>query len=375
MRNNRFKRVLIVGDTLRPWQKGDRTVSGAFRNIQWLHHLLKWILDELNVEVRVLDWSSQDDTIKYDFFDVAKYYDLNQCEINLENWIKLANQCVPCDKLWGMLQEYTNDALVVGYEMPPVFVETLTSNHIPFIDIALHPIRFMSDILHSIRTNDAIIHQHLIRCRFSTKQYWKSAALIKSKISRYPTTVNTPPGTTVIIGQVWTDRAISKNDGGFHRLENHLAELKEIVFNSGAVLYKPHPMEKISGQVSDICKIFKSIKMTDINYYHLVSQPTVNRVCGLNSSALYEAKYFGRSAKYLINPQYDLKDDEPAEKIQTGEFVTVGNVWTEDYFWNAIMKSEPLPNEDLGSYLKYNELRKSMNTDWGYDTINQLVMK
>ena len=371
----RFERVLIVGDTLRPWQNGDRYTSGAFRNIQWIYHLLKWIFDEEHIPVSALDWNGYDCSIQYTKFDIAAYYASRELDIDLDSWVKLANSKKSCELLWSQLAKLTQGTLVVGYEMSNIFIETLKNNNVKYIDVALHPIRYMDDILHSIRTNDFVIHQQLIKSRFSSNEYWKKAALVKAKICRYPTTINTPPNTTIILGQVWTDRALSKVDGGFYDLEGYLTDVKRIVNESSAVLYKPHPFEKFSFKSSDIHKIFKSIKTTDVNYYHLLAQPTVTKVCGLNSSGLYEAKYFGRRTEYFIPQQYDLKDDSKINEIEVGDFVTVGNIWTEHGFWMPILYEGAHSDGCYATYIKDNELRRSMNTDWGYGYINQLVIK
>jgi hypothetical protein len=204
---------------------------------------------------------------------------------------------------------------------------------------------------------------------------YEAAGEIMAKICRIPKTVKTPMDTAVLLGQVWTDRAVSKPEGGFHKLDDFMSEVASIVNRHAAVIYKPHPYEFVSGDKSQICQAFKSIATSDLNYYMLLCQPTVTSVYGLNSSGLYEAKFFGRNAEYLIDPQYQFNDDVPGDAVELRDFLTISEIWTKAKFWKKIFNHIDLDLRAEKNAMTKNKLRGSMNTDWGYEKIDKLVVQ
>lgn len=370
-----IKRVVVMGDILRPWPTGDQFTSGAFRNIQWTYHLIAHAIKACGKEIFAFDWSHHALDINYKIFEVAEYYDAKGMEITTHSWSSLVNLSTPCQKLEKLFEEALKDALVVGYEMSKLQIATLEDMGVPYIDFALHPIRFMQDILHGARTNSTTIHAVLQNCHLNSDLAYESAGQIMAKVARFPKTVNTAVDTGLLLGQVWTDRAVSKPDGGFYKLDDFYGPIKNIVHRHAGLLYKPHPYEGISGDKSTVSEKIKSITVTKLNYYTLLSQPTISAVYGLNSSALYEARYFGRKYEYLIAPQYKLNDESAGNDVIPGDFVTIADIWTTREFWAQVLglnKIRPLPDKDV---ITPNKLRRSMNTDWEFGSIDKLVVQ
>lgn len=370
-----FKNVFIMGDLLRPWKTGDQSRSGAFRNVQWLYHLVSRSIESIGLPVTVIDWSRNSINIKYSLFDAAEYYQSMGMDISLENWSILANLTEPCDILINRLQGFFENSLVLGYEMSRMQMATLDKMGISYIDVVLHPVRFADDILHAARTNNLEIHKILQTCHFDQEIICAAASQLMAKVSRIPKTINLPMDSSIILGQVWTDRAISKSSGGFYKIDDFHHEILSIINRHAAVVYKPHPYEFISEQNSGITKVFKSIVSSNLNFYILLCQPTVSSVYGLNSSGLYEAKYFGRDAKYFIPPQYLFNDDIRGENIKINDFITLSEIWIKSDFWSVILGVEDNDFSISKNIITKNKLRGSMNTDWGYDAIDKLVVK
>lgn len=371
----KFKNVVIMGDLIRPWKNGDQSVSGAFRNIQWLCHLISHAIKSTGLPVYALDWNRHANNIEYKRFDVARYYQKKGMEISVNNWSALSNSNQFCPELIAELSQHLDDSLVIGYEMSKMQIATLDQMGLSYIDLVLHPVRFAHDILHAARTNDPMIHEVLAKCHFDSSVIHEAAAELMAKICRIPKTIKTPMDTAILLGQVWTDRAVSKPEGGFYKLDDYLHEISEIVNKHSAVIYKPHPYENVSGDKSQICQAFKSISTTELNYYMLLCQSSVTSVYGLNSSGLYEANYFGRAAKYMIAPQYIFNDEVQGESIELGEFITLSEIWTRSNFWNIIIRGVDSEIIDNKNVMTKNKLRSSMNTDWGYDKIDKLVVQ
>jgi hypothetical protein len=371
----KFKNVIIMGDLIRPWKNGDQSVSGAFRNVQWLCHLVTQAIRSADLPVYALDWNRHAANIEYKRFDVADYYQRKGLEISVTNWSALSNSNEHCPELVAQLSLHLDESLVIGYEMSKMQIATLEHMGVTYIDLVLHPVRFAHDILHAARTNDPFIHSVLKACHFDSSVLYEAAGEIMAKICRIPKTVKTPMDTAVLLGQVWTDRAVSKAEGGFYKLDDFMSEVSSIVNKHAAVIYKPHPYEFVSGDKSQICQAFKSIATSDLNYYILLCQPTVTSVYGLNSSGLYEAKFFGRTADYLIDPQYQFNDDMPGDSVDLRDFLTISEIWTKGKFWEKILKNIDFDMVSEKNTMTKNKLRGSMNTDWGYEKIDKLVVQ
>ena len=369
-----FDNIVIMGDILRPWRGGDQATSGAFRNVQWLYHIIKAAVRKLNIPVYALDWNRHSIAIDYKLFDIAAYYYCRGMEINVNNWSELAMGKEPCKFLGDQLNRHLSSSLVVGYEMSSLQIETLASMNVLYMDLALHPVRFAPDILHGVRTNSSSLHQKLQFCHLDSSIIYESAANLMSKVSRIAQTLDIPMGTGLIIGQVWTDRAVAKPGGGFYKLDNFFEQIRDIVHSHSAVIYKPHPYEAVSGEKSRFTDVFKTIATTTLNYYMLINQPTISSVWGLNSSGLYEAQFFGKKPNYLIAPQYSWCDDKNGNEIQEGEFLTVGDVWTTSGFWEYLLAAHKNVSINKDSVVR-NRLRSSMNTDWGFDQIDRNIIK
>jgi len=370
-----IKRVVVMGDILRPWPAGDQSTSGAFRNIQWTHELIAHAVRACGKEIFALDWSHHSSNIKYKIFRISEYYEAKGLEISQYAWSSLVNSPVSCAELERQFDIVLDGALVVGYEMSKVQIATLEKMGVPYIDLVLHPIRFMQDILHGARTNSLDIHCVLQKCHLDSGIAYESAGQIMAKVARFPKTASAAVDTGLLLGQVWTDRAVSKPDGGFFKLDDFYGAIANIAHRHAGLLYKPHPYESVSGDKSLVCEHIKSIVVNKLNYYVLLAQPTITAVYGLNSSALYEARFFGRKAEYLIPAQYKFNDDVSGTQITLGQFITLADIWTTKSFWAQIFglpENHPLPDKNL---ISSNKLRRSMNTDWGFSFIDNLVVE
>jgi hypothetical protein len=371
-----IKKVIVMGDVLRPWPKGDHNASGAFRNVQWLYHLIADRIKSLGLPVVAMDWNHHSMGIPYALFDVAKYYDSQGMDISVDHWVRLANRTAPCPALMQMLAAPLEGTLVVGYEMSKVQIASLDAMGVAYIDLVLHPARFAADILHGARTNSPHIHSVLQACHFDSELLHESASEIKAKVARLPKTINASWDTALLLGQVWTDRAVSRAEGGFFKIDDFKKEVLELVDRHAEVIYKPHPYEAISNQKSEIPNAVKSIKVSTINYYMLLCQPMISAVYGLNSSGLYEARFFGKPSVHLIDLQYTFHDNRSGSAIALKEFVTLSEIWLKKGFWESVLFGQGGHQfAHSKDQMTPNKLRRSMNTDWGYEQINQVVAK
>ncbi|MXP50394.1 hypothetical protein FD733_16700 [Pantoea sp. Eser] len=136
-----FSKIIISGDILRPFPGDAFYQSATKKNIRWLHALLKYPLQQCNMQVSTLAWD-EDLGCNNNFFDTPELYQQMGMPLNCDSWARIVSSDDVPEALLEKLREQVNQALVIGYEMPAVITNALKMLGTPFIDILLHPLRF-----------------------------------------------------------------------------------------------------------------------------------------------------------------------------------------------------------------------------------------
>lgn len=371
-----FSKVIISADILRPFPVGSFYESATKKNIRWLDALLKQPLQEANIDVSMLAWD-ENQTDGNDFFDTPALYQALGIPLNLASWAKLtANDCAP-EPLIEMLRKPLAHALVIGYEIPDVIMDALKVLGTPFIDIVLHPLRFLPDLVFSFRSNIAEFQQVFEKYRLEQYHvgYQVSLLLAKNAWMNKPEDITLPPGSTVILQQVSSDIAVVMKDGNFASLENHIPRLHQIVSDHPAVFFKPHPYAMNQSDATWIKKNFPSIRFCNTNWYHLIMQQEIEKVVALNSSGLIEAKAFGKEAENLIPWKYHHNETFTPKDGLPGALIPLNDSWLMSHFWKDLFNGKNTPLQRVNKNIwQPNRLRRSMNADWGYSFINNVVI-
>jgi hypothetical protein len=268
------------------------------------------------------------------------------------------------------------DSIVVGYEMSDLMLGALASMGIPYIDIALHPIRFLRDLVFAIRTNDVWISKVALDCEDRLETIPLQIASIKAKAAWMYKPRQVVGKTLLILGQSPYDRALLTSTGNFASLRDYEYDLLRIVDDYDSIIYKPHPYDWSKELPWESPRILQRIKLAEDNFYQLISQPGVRKVFALNSSGLTEASLFGLNTQSLIPPRYAW-----ARSLQgsdaLGGLIPQTPSWITALFWNRILNDAPFDSSNvrfaLVNQLDNNFFRKSMNADWGFSFIDQLV--
>lgn len=368
-----FSRVVIMADLLRPFPVGGTMESATWKNTRWLFHLLAPGLRDCGLEPRALAWDDRAAPQTGDWFDTPALFHALGLPLTLESWASLCSQGTAPQALVDALAPCVGDALVIGYELPPPIVDALARLGRPFLDVILHPVRFMPDLVFALRTNVPAYHAYLRAHRIADGQFRAQAALILAKAAWMPRPMPMPPGTALVLGQVGTDRAVVAPDGSFASLERHLPFLHELCCRHPLVLFRPHPYASDDDPSVRAIGRLPAIRTTGHNFYHLLAQPEVTTVVALNSSGLTEARYFDREAIHLMPPLYDFTTDTAPAGHRPGAPVPLPGVWTSPDFWRGMLaatQASPLAPAAL-SLPPVGILRRSMNADWGYGFIER----
>lgn len=368
-----ISRVVFTGDLLRPFPTGSEWESATWKNIRWLQALISPHLARLGISQSRLAWDAQTGPAQGMFFDTPALYDRLGLPLGMASWTRLANLPAAPAALTEQIAPHVDGALVIGYEMPDPLLDALQATGTPYIDVVLHAVRFLPDLVFAMRTNHAGLHEALQCNRVQETDIEDHAADIKAKAAWMAPPAELPPGSLLIFGQVHGDRALVKEQGGgFASLEHFLPELITLGSESSKAYFKPHPGDSRESPSVRAVSSIGSIHFTSANAYHLLAQENIETVAGLNSSCLFEARYFNKKVHqfkpFLYN--YDLHAGPTVGS--PGSPIAQSQSWISESFWRKVLRLETPPTSSTAQWAP-DRLRKTMNADWGFGQINKVM--
>lgn len=361
-----FNRVVVTGDLLRPFPaSGERWESATWKNIRWLWSLIGPATAAAGLPARMLAWDPTLDPREGDVFETPSFYAKLGVGLSLNGWARLAvaDAPIPPD-LWSDLLEQLNGALVVAYELPDSMVIALDRAGISYVNVILHPLRFLDDLVFALQTNVSSLQPLLVSRQLAPDAITRQVALIRAKSAWMAKPGHMPPGSALVLGQVDSDRALLRPDGGSTHLGDHLGRLQQLCCEHPLVLFKSHPYAQPTGPSQRAMAQLPAVRRTNANLYHLLCHPEIERVVALNSSGLTEAEHFGKAVEWLIPPLYTFG-------TEIGQPVPQDGQWIEPWFWRSALTGEPQPATFPAP--APNRLRRTMNADWGYSVIEKVV--
>lgn len=387
-----FERIVITGDLMRPFPSSNGWVSATSKNIRWLRHVLNPALQATGLPISMLAWDERMQRHEGRFFDAPVVASRMRQGLSgkaedpaasLQAWASWTERIPVHSSFIEALSGAVEGALVIGYEMPPAMIDALQTLGRPFVDVVLHPVRFMPDLVFALRSNVPQWHEIFLQHRLPESAIAQQAALIAAKAAWMPPPEPLTPGCALVLGQVGIDRAVVSG-GRFVSLADHLPALHTLCVEQSQVLFKPHPYGVGQDRSAQAVLAFPAIQTTQSNFYHLVTQPQIEVVVALNSSGLHEARYFGKQVCSLIAPLHDFDAMRPPSEVSPGDPVAQTQDWLSAGFWAELVSraaqataSNPTrfaPDTQTVLPQIPNLLRRSMNADWGYGFIERICV-
>lgn len=235
------------------------------------------------------------------------------------------------------------------------------------LNLSIHPIRFADDIFFNFETNNDELRSKLKRYQVNYDMFYNYADIVKATYLKTIKKNQIKEKSLLLIGQTEKDKVIF--DGTkYLSLLDYINVIKMISKDYDTIYFKPHPYSKNNKQIYKSLKKELQDKKTNImvihdNIYHLLSNDHIAHVVGLNSSVLYEAKYFRKEVTFLYKDTFDVG----------GKDIGIYGDYFSSRFW-----AEILDIEDTNISLPFveNRLRKSINDFWGYNEISdEIVLK
>lgn len=240
--------------------------------------------------------------------------------------------------------------------------EKLKENN-PVVNISIHPIRFADDIFLNFDTNDEVLKNILKKYEVNYDIFYSYADIHKASFIKNVKTNKIKQNSLLLIGQTPMDKTVF--DGTKHLLlTDFIDDIKQLAQNYDYIYFKPHPYAKNTNKLLNKLKEnIKNITITYDNIYHLLSNDNIKHIAGLNSSVLYEAKYFQKEVTFLYKPYFDFNSND----------IGIYGNYFDSSFWSEVLQTE---DKKISIPFSSNRLRKSLNDFWGYNQIDdEIILK
>ncbi len=268
---------------------------------------------------------------------------------------------VPVDGLLGRF--------CVTYEAPPYLIALLDALRVPWLDIRLHPVRFLDDLIFAVRAADADTQAALLQLALPESLAFVTAGL-REAMGQFISDAAVPDDTLLVVGQRPLDASQIVADHFFDAADHH-GEIARICAAHRAVLLKPHPTgEHHSLLLAAAAAPANVLGATADNIYRLLALPQVTAVLTVNSSTGVEAGYFGKRV-HMLAPAPVRLTWRGAEPDGTAHASLDDIVLCPD-FWRLALAphARVTPRDGMRLPAKPNRLRIALDSFWNFHQID-----
>lgn len=256
----------------------------------------------------------------------------------------------------------------IGYELPPWLVLLLDELALPYIDLRIHPVRFMDDLLFAARCSRPRSQRRLHAFAVPESEVVATASLREAMLCYLPHTA-LGTNTLLVVGQRPRD-ASQIISGRFFDAETHRAAIGRICAAHPAVLVKEHPEERGHGLTALVRTLRPDATSTTENIYRLLAQPEIAAVLSVNSSVAVEAGYFGKTVHSLARIPLSIAWKEAAPT--TRAHISLDDSFLTVDFWREVLAPHARVTAHDGARLpsKPNRLRIASASFWNFQEID-----
>ena len=284
-------------------------------------------------------------------------------------WASIHAGVPPSDALEQLVVKRFHRRFCIGYEMPPWLVRLLTAHAVPHIDLRLHPVRFMDDLMFAARASSSETQAALLSMAVMESEVFVTAGL-REAMCRYISEAKVPDNTLLVAGQRRFDSTQIIN-GGFFDAEPMAADIHAVCARYAAVILKPHPFDRHHSLLTVAAAApSRVIGVINDNIYRMMALPQISAVLTVNSGVAHEAPYFGKRVHALaplpIRPAWRGAD------VNAEAHASLGDVVLTPDFWRAVLQPHARVTATDGMRLppKPNRLRIALDSFWNYQQID-----
>ncbi len=301
----------------------------------------------------------------------------------LHEWIESLRPTADADAFWAQVHadmpwsaaldrlvlERLRGRFCIGYEMPPWLVRLLEDHAVPHVDIRLHPIRFLDDLLFAVRASCAETRDALLAMAMAESKVVVTAGLLEA-MGQFISETTLPDNTLLVAGQRRFD-STQIVDGRFFDAEPLAAEVHAICARYTAVVLKPHPLDQHHALLVTVASApVRMLGVIDDNIYRMMAMPQIAAVLTVNSGVAHEAPYFGKRVHTLA--PLTLRPAWHGTNADTAAHASLDDVVLTPDFWRTVLAPHTPVTAMDGMRLppKPNRLRIALDSFWNYQQID-----
>ncbi|WP_237154464.1 hypothetical protein [Oryzibacter oryziterrae] len=354
-----FENVIVTSDILATSQKEQDS------NLRWLRDLFTGPIQRgagLPVEIGSRQWN---DTWS---FDRKAFFELSGLGVDLEETqIYFSPKSISVASIEYLKSCLHDGTIVVGYEISASTREILTRAGVTYVDMWLHPIRFMDDLLFAFQSNDPSLDERIQSFELPEELSFAYASRLRVQMYRGKPRLNNDLKTrsALFVGQTLKDKAIA-SDSGMLTLLDYRAQFERTAKSYNHVYYSRHPFVKSGDEKSlSFTRGFRNVSLTSHPVYMMLATDELEYVFSISSSVVTEAKYFGKKVDYLYQP--------PVKVYTEGGYSSVLHNFLFSDFWRFVFLGGAKPDSRAINFVDgRNKMRDMLSWYWGFRTIDRL---
>lgn len=266
-------------------------------------------------------------------------------------------------------QRFVNNSLVIYIEASQTIKRIHDALGVPYIDITVHPIRYLDDHLFGMASNDEKIRRIFSQEKEDPRRFAFEAGMICAQAAQSPLKIQ--PNSLLVIGQTELDKSLIRGRK-LVKFSDFQNKIKDLASRYDHVYFKPHPYRKNNNDLINALERITEVIQTNENIYKLLSSRDIKAVVGISSSSIYESRYFGKGRNFLAKV---LKFDFEGPQDDTDVYYSIGDKVFNPLFWSKVIS-------ELGvkcSFENYqpphvpNRIRAALNDFWAQTDMDPSV--
>ena len=288
------------------------------------------------------------------------------------------------NNLWSSFQEENseinredlNDCLfgndvIIGFEMPPSVCRIFSAEKVRYINLFIHPVRFLPDLLWCFTTNDENIGKRLNKWNYSYENIEHHVDTIRTLCIRQNAQqqILIKPNTIAIIGQTEGDSSLLKNKQ-FVTFKDYMETIEKKCSQYENVLIIPHPYSNSNTFLEEFSHSLGCSTIANYNTYSILSNDNIKAILTLSSSVGVESEYFGKKVEFLIGPALRKGGSMVASDVYVA---TIGQEILMVDFWKYLLEPNEYEKFQVFSLeqntFAHKNLFRSLFGGWAYDEL------
>lgn len=365
-----IERIIVSGDFLRPRVEGNVTYNFHEKRINKYYDFFKYQLEmatELPVEKLNTDNTEINPAVFYDFCGL-KYSDDKE-------WLKIYDNNDISEECLEYFNSFIKNSIVIYIEMPLILKKMHNILSIPYIDLTVHPIRFLDDHMFGFSTNNKSVFDRIKLYQVDERLFYMQANMIKAIVEYNPLPIE--KNSVLIAGQTNVDKALYSN-GRCLSIMDFESEIEKMGREYECVYYKAHPFNKELSNIHKFLKKYDFVKLcpSDWNTYKMLANPNLRKVYAITSGVLYEAKYFEKESESLYKSYLHLDYNHNCEYSEE-TYLSIYNDFINPIFWKNILQDVVETNElcpNINLEFRPNRVRATFNDYWAYTELDPTII-